>query len=109
MHGHGRKGNEETGRRQVGWPLRGGIGNRVWDEDPLAAGGAGPEAYPEPRAALARSRMKTQPLRRSIEQRTDPRVPATFPGAPAPSSQESGAKMLTPQKMRPLLPLPAPQ
>lgn len=93
-----------TGCRLEG-PLRGGVGDRV-EGTRVHSQLLEPEAYAEPCAAPACARMETQPLRRSVDQRTDLRVPAALPGAPAPSSQESGTKVPAPQEMRPLLSSP---
>ena len=61
----------KTGGRLEG-PQRGGVGDRVeGTRVPSQLLELEPEAYAEPRAAPACARMETQPLRRSIDQRTD--------------------------------------
>nr|XP_015292892.1 PREDICTED: translation initiation factor IF-2-like [Macaca fascicularis] len=103
MCGHGREGEEGTGRRRVGRPLRGGDGGGRGAPGSPRGCGAGARDDTSPRSTCRRP-METQLLRRSIEWRTDLGDPPGFLGAPAPSSRESGAKVLAPQEMRPSSP-----
>ncbi|XP_077825799.1 uncharacterized protein LOC144335217 [Macaca mulatta] len=103
MCGHGREGEEGMGRRRVGRPLRGGDGGGRGAPGSPRGRGAGARDDTSPRSTCRRP-METQLLRRSIEWRTDLGDPPGFLGAPAPSSRESGAKVLAPQEMRPSSP-----
>lgn len=73
MHGHGREGKGETGRRQVGRPLRDGFGTGWGSRVPSQFVEPRPEAYTEPRAASAlapgwrRSHLGTSSRRRTPE------------------------------------------